>query len=279
MQITTSTVDSPLGTWTHHEARSPSLAPVVDHLWHFTGQMSLPRERLFPGGYLEIILHLGPRFSDVDARGATAGEFPLACLSGLLTRPAVIQAPTGVCTVLGIRLRPVGAWILFGGAANEALDQTIDLCDLDRAELAARCSDAPDATARFRVVERWIVARIARAPMASRSVVASARRIEETNGSVSIDDVRNDTGLSRARFVEEFRRHTGLTPKRYARMLRFRRALTLMHRGRSLSNVALYTGYFDQSHLSADFREFANMTPGEFLRTTRYPGSASVQEG
>jgi AraC-like DNA-binding protein len=278
MKITTNTVDSPLGSWTHHEARSARLAHVVDHMWHFAGRTSLPRERLFPGGYLEIILHLGPRFFDVDPRGATLDEFPLACIAGMLTRPAVIEAPAGNCCVFGIRLRPVGAWALFGDAARETLDRTVDLGDLDRGDLAARCYEARDAAARFACAEQWILARLARATAPAIAVVATASRIERSEGRESITSLRNETGLSRARFVDVFRRHTGLTPKRYARMLRFHRALKLMQSGRPLSNVAIDVGYFDQSHLTADFREFADMTPGEFLRSTRYPGSASIQE-
>jgi AraC-like DNA-binding protein len=278
MMITTNRVDSPLGSWTHHEARSARLAHVVDHMWHFDGRTSLPRERLFPGGYLEIILHLGPRFSDVDARGTTLDEFPLACITGMMTRPAVIEAPAGNCCVFGIRLRPVGAWALFGDAACETVDRTIDLGDLDRSDLAARCYEAGDVTARFACAEQWMLTRLARATTPVKAVVSTASRIERSDGNASITSLRSETGLSRARFVDVFRRHTGLTPKRYARMLRFHRALKLIQGGRSLSDVAVHVGYFDQSHLTADFREFAAMTPGEFLRSTRYPGSASISE-
>jgi AraC-like DNA-binding protein len=278
MKITTNSVDSALGSWTHHEARSARLVHVVDHMWHFAGRTSLPRERLFPGGYLEIILHLGPRFFDVDTRGTRLDEFPLACITGMMTRPAVIEAPAETCCVFGIRLRPIGAWALFGDAACETLDRTVDLADLDRSDLAARCYEAGGAAARFACAEQWILARLARAAAPAKAAVSTASRIERSDGRESITSLRNETGLSRARFVDVFRRHTGLTPKRYARMLRFHRALKLMQNGRSLSDVALHVGYFDQSHLSADFREFADMTPGEFLRSTRYPGSASVSE-
>jgi|GEM_PF-5548051 len=63
-------IDSPLGAWTHHERRVSRLREVLDHLWHFDGRMVLPRERTFPGGYVELILHLGPLFRDVLPTGA-----------------------------------------------------------------------------------------------------------------------------------------------------------------------------------------------------------------
>ena len=280
--MTTTTVDSPFGRWTQSEARSARLAHVVDRMWHFSGRLSMPRERLFPGGYLEVILHLGPTFRDVDARGVTASAFPIACLTGLQTRPAVIEAPDDVCCVLGIRFRPVGAYAVFGTEACEAIDQTIDLCALggaDAAGLAERCEAARTVEARFDCVARWVSMRLARAAAPPAAVAWAARRIECSDGSASIAELGEHVGLSRARFVDVFRRHTGITPKRYARMLRFRRALSLLQTGRALSHVALAAGYFDQSHLNADFREFAAMTPGEFVRRRRYPGSESLQEG
>jgi hypothetical protein len=81
--ITVRSIDSPLGRWTHHEWSPPRLAGLVDHRWHFDGRMTLPRERGFPGGYLEIILHLGPRFRAVDDAGTAGDAFPVACVTGL----------------------------------------------------------------------------------------------------------------------------------------------------------------------------------------------------
>lgn len=251
-------------------------------MWHFTGRTSLPRERLFPGGYLEVILHLGPTFRDVDARGITAGAFPIACLTGLQTRPAVIEAPDAECCVLGIRFRPVGAYAVFGAATCETIDQTVDLRALGGAgvaDLAEQCDEASSVEARFDCVARWVSARLARASAPLSAVAWAARRIECSDGDESIAELGDRVGLSRARFVDAFRRHTGITPKRYARMLRFRRTLSLLQSGRTMSQVALSAGYFDQSHFNADFREFAAMTPSEFIRGCRYPGSESLQEG
>ena len=281
MRIQTTTVDSSLGRWTHSEARSARLAHVVDRMWLFTGRTSLPRERLFPGGYLELILHLGPTFRDVDERGVTAGAFPIACVAGLQTRPAVIEAPDGDYCVLGIRFRPLGAYTLFGAAICDALDQTVDLRALggsDVAHLAEQCEGLASHVERFECVARWIAVRLAHAEAPPASVAWAAERIESSDGVASISALREQVGLSRARFVDSFRRCAGITPKRYARMLRFRRAMSLLEEETTVAKVALATGYFDQAHLNADFREFAAMTPREFMRRRPQPGAESLQE-
>ena len=62
----------------------------------------------------------------------------------------------------------------------------------------------------------------------------------------------------------------GLTPKRYARVLRFGVLLpslapSLVRLGpRDWAQLAAGAGYFDQSHLIREFRQFAGMAPGAY---------------
>src|SRR5690606_37784266 len=92
-------------------------------------------------------------------------------------------------------------------------------------------------------------------------------------GAVPVTRLQERTGLSRSRLSVAFRREVGVSAKRYARIVRFRRALALLHGGgvNSLSRAALESGYYDQSHMTAEFREFAGITPGTFLSTVRPP--------
>lgn len=281
MIITNRTVTSPLGRWTHSEWRPPELHGVVDHMWQFEGRMTMPRERTFPGGYLELILHLGPRFHDVDASGARADAFPVACVTGMLTGPQLIESPAGECRVLGVRLHPLGAYALLGRPLHESTDLTLDVADLaDRAasELAERCHDARTVEARFRIVAAWIAGRLERAPEAHGTMAWTVAQLRASHGGASIAALRDHIGMGGARFVKVFSEQVGLTPKRYARVLRFRHALLLLQRGGRLSDVALGAGYYDQPHMNADFREFAGMTPAEFVRAVRYPNSPSIPE-
>jgi transcriptional regulator GlxA family with amidase domain len=82
-------------------------------------------------------------------------------------------------------------------------------------------------------------------------------------GARSIDDVASALGLSSRHLRRTFQATVGFGPKTYARIARFQRALAL---GRAApgrwSEVAHAAGYFDQAHLSADFRELARVSPG-----------------
>lgn len=101
---------SPLGSWTLARWTPPDLAGLVEGVWCFEGTLELLRERHFPLGTLELIVHLGPVYGHVE--GTRVQPFPRSCFSGLLLGPDVIEAPPGSSSVLGIRLRPAGAYRL-----------------------------------------------------------------------------------------------------------------------------------------------------------------------
>jgi AraC-like DNA-binding protein len=79
------------------------------------------------------------------------------------------------------------------------------------------------------------------------------------------------SGLSKKQLIHRFREQIGVTPKLYARIIRLRRALTLLHEGSCHpADVAAAAGYYDQPHMNLDFRELAGLTPRDFVRATRF---------
>ena len=281
MRLVRHDVDSPLGRWSHAEWKPPLLAGCVERLWHFDGRTSMPRERTFPGGYLELIVHLGPRYRDVAATGECGGLFPQLCVTGLQLRSHVIQAPDEPNCVLGIRLHPIGAYRLLGRSVGDATGLTVELAALlgpAASELADRCHAARTVEERFRVVVRWISLRLARSPIVDPAVAWAATALESSDGRQPIAALRERAGMRATVFASRFREQVGTSPKRYARVLRFRRALSLLQRGGTLSDVALCAGYYDQPHMNADFRALAGLTPATFVAAARYPNSPSLAE-
>jgi AraC-like DNA-binding protein len=56
-------------------------------------------------------------------------------------------------------------------------------------------------------------------------------------------------------------------PKLYCRLARFQSALAYVRRGGKVdwARAAAETGYADQSHMIAEFREFSGLTPGSLV--------------
>ena len=95
-------------------------------------------------------------------------------------------------------------------------------------------------------------------------VDAAVDRILRSGGRATIDSIAAAAGVSRQHLARAFAYHVGVSPKTFARVIRFRRALRLAG-SQDWSALALELGYFDQSHLIADFREFAGETPVPFF--------------
>jgi len=274
--------DGPLGRWLCADWQPPALAAYLSRIWYFDGLLTLARERVFPDGAVELIVHLGRRYRSVlDDRHA--GGFPALCLAGLRLSAEVIEAPQGQTTVLGVRLTPLGAHALLRGAQTEACGQTLDLEDALGAaarQLADAVDDVADPAARVLAAGRWVAARLRAAPPPDPLVAWICRRIEATQGRATMRSLCEQAGVSPTRLPARFRAQVGVTPKHFARMARFRHALARLGSGDPppLAELAFDAGYADQPHFQAEFRSFAGMTPGDYLQARRFPNTVSLAE-
>ncbi len=269
--------DSVLGDWTSSHwapARDDALSGVVDRIWDFDGTLLFQREQLFPSGTFELAIQL-----DEPHRPVGGEPFPTICLDGLQTATATIEGPRGRCRVLGVTLRPLGAFALLGTSLAELTNRSVDLRAVigrSAAELAEQLDDRRQSAARVRTAAGWLRARLARARGVDPVVAAVFERIQCDGARVAIAQLDELSGRSRSRLAQRFREQVGLAPKRYARVVRFHRALELLRAGNggdSLSAIALAAGYYDQAHMNVEFREHAGLTPRRYLEAFRFPNS------
>ena len=81
---------------------------------------------------------------------------------------------------------------------------------------------------------------------------------------VSLDQLCRRAGLSRSTLLRAFARTKGVTPYRYLENLRVARAGELLEQGIPPAEVALRTGFSDQSHLTNCFGRFTGLSPGAY---------------
>ena len=286
VDVAESVLEPPLGHLVHHGWRPRAgdpLAGLVEEIAHCDGTVLHAEERVFPSGRLDLVVHLDEPYAARRSRGAA--PFPATCITGVLAGPMLMVPPRGRARVVAVRLHPAGARALLARPLDELGGRTLDLRDLlprpGVGELVERCRDARSGAGRIAAARGWLGARLAgRADDDDDPIAAAIAWLERHHGAPPIDGLRARTGRSWARLAAAFRDRVGVTPKRYARILRFRRALTLAHADPSatLSALALAAGYYDQAHMSVEFRALAGLTPGAFRSSARYPGATSVAE-
>ena len=189
-------------------------------------------------------------------------------VAGLSVASAYVGA-AGPATCMQVNLTPLGAHMFFGLPMHELANEVVPLeAALPRAvaPLAEALEDQASWSDRFALLDATLLARVAeaRAPSPTwRGRGASSRA--RTAGADRID--LRPARRSRRHLAARFREQVGLPPKTVARIMRFDRAVSLLGRGDAqLADIAFECGYFDQAHLNRDFRDFAGVSPGAFVR-------------
>lgn len=251
---------------------SPPLSDFVDLFWSYEGH-GPPRakERCLPTGTMELVVDL--REDELRVYDGRDHEqfrsFRTALICGAHSVPFVIDTASQA-SIMGVHFKPGGAFPFFKLPAEELRNAHLSLETLWGAkavELRDRLLEAETPEARFRVLERALLARAFRSLTRHPAVAFALKKFGDVPHSRTVSDVSDRTGLSRRRFIRVFSEEVGLTPKRFCRVRRFQEALRLIEGEQRLDwgEIALGCGYFDQAHFIRDFRAFSGLAPTAYL--------------
>lgn len=78
---------------------------------------------------------------------------------------------------------------------------------------------------------------------------------------LSIDEMAHSLYISKYHFIRSFKQAVGLTPHQFQIQNRIRKAQHLLNNADSITEVALTTGFCDQSHFIKHFEKYVGLTP------------------
>jgi AraC-like DNA-binding protein len=225
------------------------------------------RHRGLPGGTLPLVISLGA--PPVVRRAGHPDVSAAATIGGLRTEPVEIihdgsqrgiqleLTPRGARALLGLRAADLaeGVWSL-----DEVMGRRAD-------ELTDRLAEASGPPDRARVLDTVLAGWIGDTDGYPPAVDALWRRLTRSVGAVSVTSIAREIGLSRRHLGQLAGAELGLAPKPLARILRFSQAGRFLRTGRtkSLAETAVTCGYFDQAHLTNEWKRLAGCTPGEWM--------------
>ena len=238
----------------------PRLAALVERFWLLEGVSTGSADAIIPDGRVELIFHYGEPFWRQSATGVRERQ-PTAILVGQMVEPVVL-APDGPAGVAAIRLRPAASRTLLGFSLQEVSGRFVDLEAVFPSvrRLRERLGEAPGDDGRILALEEWLIGMAC--PPPRQQVEAVVRAIVESSGRTPIDALARRAGASLRHMERQFREDVGLTPKTFSRIVRLQAALRRVRQGFPLTDVALACGFYDQAHMTRDFRELASMSPG-----------------
>ena len=86
---------------------------------------------------------------------------------------------------------------------------------------------------------------------------------------VTLAQLAQVANMSAFHLLRIFRQATGLPPHAYLTQMRVAHAKRLLREGLPIADVALKTGFTDQSHLNRHFKRIVGVTPGRYLGSMR----------
>ncbi len=233
-------------------APSAPLRPYVECYWTRTGSAA-GIHRVLPDGCIDIVFNLGE------------GARERSAVVGTMTRPLLVAA-SGRQDFLGVRFRPgqAGAFLKF--CASELTNDAAPLDNFwgDAARLLLeRLAESTNSREHVGLLEAALCLRLRDTRPANAVLGAAVETILDRRGRLSVRELSARSGHSRQHLARLFDEHVGIPPKTFCRVVRFQNLLEHVRHSRAIrwADAAAESGYYDQAHLIADFRQFTGLPP------------------
>ncbi|MEV6301100.1 helix-turn-helix domain-containing protein [Actinoplanes sp. NPDC051861] len=260
---------------------APPLDRFIDDIYCLSGEPRHRRVNVPPMPSAHLFVNLGDpvRLRDSDPSVPPA-VFTDGWFMGLWTRRFLLEYPARV-RVVGVHFKPWGMspfvgvppadlrnrWVPVDAVWNRSLDRI-------RHQVDATAS----ATAAMRVLEDELRSRLAAEPPRGLELVRrTGGRLEISHGAVPVGVLTDAAGVGVNHLATQFKSHVGVTPKAVARIYRFARLILSIDTQHPVAwpDLAHTAGFFDQAHLSREFKDFTGHTPTEYLALRRrFPAQA-----
>jgi AraC-like DNA-binding protein len=251
-----------------HGALQPD---VIDYAGYRESSPVPVWRREVPSTVIPLIINFGTPF--LLRYGNHNRETHESFTAGLFSGPVIVGS-AGAAYCMQVNFTPLGAYRFFHLPQSQLADRTLSLDDIlgrEGRNLIGALHDARDWPGRFALVDRFIARRFAEAREPSATTSDAWHRLRSHRGSVPINEIAQEIGVSRRHLAKLCQAELGVSPKTLARILRFDHARRLARTVPRLgwAELAYETGYADQAHLVREFHTLSGLTPAELLRRDR----------
>jgi AraC-like DNA-binding protein len=240
-----------------------ALSPFIECYWIIESDATADnaREKIIPDGFVEIIYHYGDSYKLSLHEGGWE-EQQNKLLGGQIDQHFYIQN-TGRTGMIGIKLRPEAATLLFGIDMSKYTNKVTSLTQIPTMKEVEMLFDAHDHDEILTKIEQYFLARIPQT--APHPIQKAVSRIFQQNGVLSVQDLSDHLSIGQRQLERLFKKYIGLSPKRYMRIIRFNYIFELMkNKGHNWQDLVFKAGYYDQSHFIKNFQEFTGEDPTQY---------------
>ncbi|MDH4473067.1 MAG: helix-turn-helix transcriptional regulator [Fluviicola sp.] len=252
----------------HEYPPSAALAPFVKCFWSLeSDDETHERDRIFPDGNIELILHYRDLFKKYDDAGNAVVQ-PRSFFHGQLKRYFELQ-PTGKVGVFSARFHPAGLRPFVPFSVSKITDLTAPTTQAwgEKAiQLERDLLKADTTEQRISIMETFLLGQLNQEQVDA-IVENCVGSIIEQSGITSVDELTQQQAIGKRALERRFQQSVGLSPKLFARIIRFNYALQLIEK-RDFSNftvIAYEGGFYDQAHFIKDFHDLTGLNPKQYF--------------
>lgn len=240
----------------------PALQDLVREFWIVENPDPTPIEqKIIPDGYCEIIFHYGdPYRIKLNDTWQTQERI---LFSGQISKYFFVQN-MGMTGMFGIKLMPYAPAQLFGGYMPDFTDRVPGWTTVSKHMPPARLiSPGLSTEQRIKLASDWLFVFIA--SDRNTRLDELIRGLIAVHGMAEIETLAQNHGMTRRHLEREFKKIVGLTPKYFSRIIQFNYIFEAMqNRDHTWVDIALNSGYFDQSHFISNFKAFTGESPTRY---------------
>ncbi len=248
-----------------------ALAPYIKNYGHVflspDNNNDLTKIDFFPHGFSALIYnlnqqeHISNGVEDIKICFRFSGQFDIH--TGYHCKSA---------NFVFMNFKPFGAYYLLGIPQQELLNSKIEIRDIfpNTQTLYHQLEDAEDDVSQIIcLLENWLLDRLADTKYTDTNRYEFATSfIMKNQGSLPVQQLYGQLGMSATRMEHHFNEKIGLSPKKFSRIVRFNECMRFLancnDENINWTSVACQFGYFDQMHFIREFKQFCGYSPTKF---------------
>lgn len=258
------------------------LEPFIKYYWILDYESNVVEPiRVIPYGCVQFTFYLGERINSFGSNNDSSYK-DQAVVTGQISSFFDVF-PQGKIRLITIVFKPFGAKPFFDFPIFEIQNNIIPIKDINNKEwldLENRLGDCVDNKSIVSCLENNLLKKLEKntlfnsySSINNERIMLAINRIDDSKGTINIKDLSSLACLSDKQFNRIFADYVGMNPKNFLRIIRYQNVLLKLQNSNIKDTKAVDfldlvydCGYYDQSHLINNFKEFTGYTPKEYIK-------------
>jgi AraC-like DNA-binding protein len=247
----------------------PILKPYIRFYWVLEHELA-PGEpayvyRSIADSCTEMVFHYKATFDELTDGGTENGgpsgiQFQSSRYRRFITRQSF--------GIFGAYIYPFAVPRFFGMPSSETSNLTLDydtFLGQPGRELEEQIMLANNNTHRADILSNFFTNRLHNYQPTNHRITTAIHQVIHAHQNQTVAQLANTFNLSVRQFDRQFKTYAGFNPKTYLRLIRLHQAIEQYSLHKTLTQIALDCGYYDQSHFIHDVKAFTGYHPGHYF--------------